>query len=342
MSNIIVLFKRFAHRLRKDRLDTVLIALLAISVVGMLGISFFEPQLSFVDAAWWTLVTITTVGYGDIYPATVGGRIVGVFLMLFGIGFLGMLTATLASTFVEDRRREGKGMQPISSTRHFVVCGWNYKAREIIEEIQADEKARDTPIVLIADIPEKPLETEQVQFVSGVVSPETLEKANAKDAQVAIVLADESVEAHTRDARTILDTLTIKTTYPDLYTCVELVDQKNIAHCKMAKADEIIVTGAMSTNLLVQGALDHGITQLISELVSNRFGSAMYKIAAPQASAGLSFVDALTTLKKDHNLILVAVESHKQEKFLANPPNDYIIDTEDQLIVIGQERPASG
>ena len=55
------------------------------------------------------------------------------------------------------------------------------------------------------------MDGEQVQFVSGVVSPETLARANAQEAEVAIVLADEQGEVHTRDAKTILDTLTIKT-----------------------------------------------------------------------------------------------------------------------------------
>ena len=339
MPNILLLFKRFAYLLRKDRLDKVLLALLLISVAGTLGISFFEPTLSFLDAAWWTIVTITTVGYGDIYPLSSGGRVVGVFLMLFGIGFLGMLTATLASTFIEQRRQEGKGMKPVSVKHHFVICGWNYKAKEILEELRADEKARDCPVVLIADLPEKPLEEDNVYFVSGVVSRETLEMANTQEAQVAIVLADENVEVHTRDAKTILDTLTIKTTYPHLYTCVELVDRKNMDHCKMAKADEIIVTGALSTNLLVQAALDHGVTEVISELVSNRYGHALYKIAVPQACVGRPFLDVFTQLKTDQNLIVVAVGSHKEGKFLANPPNSYIIDTQDQLVVIGQQRP---
>ena len=295
-----------------------------------------------VDAVWWTLVTITTVGYGDIYPTSLGGRIVGIFLMLFGIGFLGMLTATLASTFVENRRQEGKGMKSISSTGHFVLCGWNYKTREIIEEIRADEKARTRSIVLIADLPENPLDGEQVQFVSGVVSPETLARANAQEAKVAIVLADEQGEVHTRDAKTILDTLTIKTTYPSLHTCVELLDQQNIAHGKRAKADEIIVTGALSTNLLVQAALNRGVPLLVTELVSNRFGSALYTIPVPHACVGHAFVDALTELKREQNLLLVAVESRAQARFLANPPIDYIISAEDQLIVIGQERPDQG
>lgn len=342
MPTILVLLRRFAHQMRKEHLDIVLFVLVAISVTGMMGISFFEPQFSALDALWWTLVTITTVGYGDIYPTSLGGRIVGIFLMLFGIGFLGMLTATLASTFVENRRQEGKGMKALSSTGHIVLCGWNYKAKEIIEEVRADEKTKSRSIVLIADLPENPLDGEQVQFVSGVVSPETLTRANAQEAEVTIVLADEQGEVHTRDAKTILDTLTIKTTCPNLYTCIELLDQQNIAYGKRAKADEIIVTGAMSTNLLVQAALNRGVPLLINELVSNRFGSALYTIPVPQSCVDHPFVDALTELKREQNILLVAVESQEQARFLANPPSDYIIQAEDQLIVIGQERPDQG
>ena len=52
------------------------------------------------DGVWWAVVTVTTVGYGDAYPTTVQGRLIGIVLMLVGIGFLSLLTAAVASRFV--------------------------------------------------------------------------------------------------------------------------------------------------------------------------------------------------------------------------------------------------
>jgi voltage-gated potassium channel len=53
------------------------------------------------DGVWWAVVTVTTVGYGDLYPKDVEGRLIGIVLMLVGIGFLSVLTATVASRFIQ-------------------------------------------------------------------------------------------------------------------------------------------------------------------------------------------------------------------------------------------------
>jgi voltage-gated potassium channel len=54
------------------------------------------------DGVWWAVVTVTTVGYGDLYPKTVEGRVVGIAVMLVGIGFLSIFTAAIASRFVRE------------------------------------------------------------------------------------------------------------------------------------------------------------------------------------------------------------------------------------------------
>jgi voltage-gated potassium channel len=58
------------------------------------------------DALWWSYVTITTVGYGDKFPVTTGGRIIGVLLMTGGVGLFGTFTAFVSSWFLADKKKE--------------------------------------------------------------------------------------------------------------------------------------------------------------------------------------------------------------------------------------------
>ncbi len=310
-----------------------------ILIFGAFGLNYFENTPSLMDALWWSFVTITTVGYGDVTPTTIGGRATGVIVMVFGIGLLGMFTATVASIFVEGKLKEGKGLKAVTVTDHFIVCGWNYKAEEIVEELRADLKMKERPIVLIADLSEQPIEAENVYFVAGLVTEESLKKANISEAAVVLIISDERLDSHSSDAKVVFNTLTVRSFHPDIYICAEITDVKSTQHCKMAGANEIVVIGALSSNLLVQAALDHGITHMISELISNKTGSNLYKMMPPEDLIGRPFIDALTELKRDHNAIALAIESKDENRFISNPSMSYAVQEDDLFVVISEERP---
>lgn len=338
-SRLYFFLKNLIARIRHEKIFRILLITCIVILLGSAGFVFFERGVKFADALWWSVVTLTTVGYGDISPATLGGRIVGMGIMVIGIGFLGILTAGIATVFLEEKILENKGMKPTDVNDHFIICGWNFRGNEIIAELRGDPKCGELPIVIIADLPENPLNDPDVHFIRGEVSSEILKKANLHAAQVVIVLSDDHLDAYARDAKAILNTLTVKNLNPSIYTCVELMEPGNVEHCQMAKADEIIVIGEISTNMLVQAALDHGVTRMISELVSNRYGKEIYKIGLPSRLADRNFFDVMCELKKDYDVLCIGVEDKAGRNLISNPPGDYRVGKDDQLIVIATERP---
>lgn len=111
MASILVLFRRLLSRadgfIKTNGLIYVLYITFVTMILGSIGIYYFELGKtvdSFGDALWWSFVTSTTVGYGDISPITAPGRIIAAILMLTGIGFIGMLTGTIATFFINMKK----------------------------------------------------------------------------------------------------------------------------------------------------------------------------------------------------------------------------------------------
>ena len=100
--------------LRHHSLFRVLIAAAATLFLGAWLVLLFEEHAKggnihdYSDALWWAIVTVTTVGYGDRFPVSGGGRAVAVILLLIGIGLIGVLTATVASVFVKEHTDANK------------------------------------------------------------------------------------------------------------------------------------------------------------------------------------------------------------------------------------------
>ncbi len=318
--------------LQKENLGKMLVLLMLMIIFSSAGIHYYE-KLSLPDSFWWSIVTLTTVGYGDISPSSPAGRMIGILLMFFGIGLLGMFTATVAGIIVERKLKEDKGMTSYNFTNHIIICGWNGRAAAVLNELRADPRTSTTPVILIAELEGKPLDDEFLFFIKGEVSEETLKKAALPEAKTAIILGDDNLSENARDAKVVLATLTVETVNPNVYTIVQLADANNVKHCERAKADEIIVGSEFGSRLLARAARDHGISKVLSELLSSRIGNDLVKIPLPQDLNDKSFLEIFTVMKKEYDNTVLAIQKN-DGTVVSNPDVNFKVPAGSYLIVI--------
>ncbi|WP_353929137.1 ion channel [Okeanomitos corallinicola TIOX110] len=330
-------YKQAWKFLQRENLDRVLLVITILVIFSSITYSIVENK-TIIDSVWWTIVTVTTVGYGDISPVTLPGRLVAIVNMIVGIGVLAILSASLASFLVSKKIKEDLGMSAYKFENHIIVCEWNYRAEVIIKEFRQDSDFKEAPIILIADIDRKPIEDENLYFIKGKVSDETLIRANINKAKTAIILGDDKLEHNARDATTILSTLIVESLASSVYTIVELMNAAYIDTCKKAHADEIIVSSHISSMLISQAAINHGITYVISDLLSFQDGAnKLYKVPVPRSKIGMPFIEAFVHIKQTYQSTVVALQKGLQGEVMCNPSNQYKLNNQDYLIIVATE-----
>src|SRR4051812_24962679 len=116
------ILQAFADRRAESAAYFVALAAILVMLIGSSLIAYIEPAApgsnikTGGDAFWWAFVTITTVGYGDRYPVTGGGRLVGMITMAVGIGIFGVLTSFLAQAFLKSPGRRFRTRRGVSTS----------------------------------------------------------------------------------------------------------------------------------------------------------------------------------------------------------------------------------
>lgn len=236
---------------------------------------------SFFDAFWYTLVTITTVGYGDITPESVGGRLAGIFLLIGGVAIFGGFSGKFASILFGQQLKKDRGLIQLTKMKnHFLICGWKAGYEKILEGVlEANPEIPVEQIVLINTVPSQEMDRikadkrfHNMNYLCGDFSDEeTLLRANIKNAERALVLSDSSDNFSPLevDSRTVLAVLTMKNLNPRMYTAAELIDAKFEKHLAIAHCDEIILSTDYERNLVVQASSGMGLSHVLRELISN-------------------------------------------------------------------------
>lgn len=122
-------------------------ALYASICIIFVGSGFFSivENISYEDSIWWSIVTMTTVGYGDIVPKTNWGKVIASITMLFGIGFIGILTSTITNYF-KDKKTKNKIKKTTPHTHEDEITHLNNKIDDLtrlVEELsdKLDDKS---------------------------------------------------------------------------------------------------------------------------------------------------------------------------------------------------------
>lgn len=327
----------FLFLLRENLIELLAVVVFLVLSSGVL-IALLEPDISFGSGIWWSIVTLTTVGYGDISPATAGGKVLASIIMFFGIGLLGTFSASFAAILIDRKIRKNRGMCSSAAENHIIICEWNHRAKAILKELRADPRTQKISVVLLADIEEKPVDDPDLIFIRGSADEETLKKANLEKAGTVIVLGDDSMEPGVRDAKVVLTALTVESMHRNVYSIVELADKSNEQHCLRANADEIIIGSELSSHLIASAASDHGISRIVSELLSSRYGHELYSMPVPQEMVGTRFLDLFINMKTDRDITVFGIQKGRGGTFFPNPAADYPVAENDLLMVIAKDR----
>jgi voltage-gated potassium channel len=118
-----------------------------ITIIGSFAIYYLEKDTSttiksYADALWWSIVTVTTVGYGDISPSTAAGRVIAAILMLSGIGFLSMLTSTVSTYFITKSNDKNICKSKNETTSVLDISELSEEKRKLIVEYYEFIKSR--------------------------------------------------------------------------------------------------------------------------------------------------------------------------------------------------------
>lgn len=255
------------RRFLASNLATTLALVFLILMVASVGFYYLElrdnPDRTLFDAVWWAVVTVSTVGYGDIVPVTVPGRLIGMCIMGSGIGIMAALTGNLASVLIQRHNRKQQGLLPVKTSGHALLLGFNVHAPNLIRTLaEAIPPHRGPSVVVVADIAPEAFTAatvdldleERLAFCRGNPAQEAvLGRASPQAARAAYILSDDGAKAEDADQQNLLTALTFRGLAPKVPLYAEARLETNRKHLTRAGVDVTLIRGELTGRAL--GAL---------------------------------------------------------------------------------------
>lgn len=316
--------------LRQFQLSLFLLLLLLAG--GTLGYVWLE-SMDWVDGLYMTIITLTTVGFGEVQPLSYGGRIFTMGLILLGVGTLAWAVRNAAEVVVGQRlwisvrqRRMEDTLNSLSN--HYIVCGYGRMGRQITRDLLA----RDEPFAVVdmsPKIAEELLEVGIPHVTGDATQDEVLHAAGIERAQGLVAALD-------TDADNVLAVLTARGLNPNLIIVARTATEEAESKLRRAGADRVVSPYIIGGHRLALGLLRPTVHDFLNHIF--HFGGDLnmdvgqVKVGRESHLAGQTLAGC--DLRRVWNLNVLAIQRPDGE-FITSPDGNHTIMAGETLIVIG-------
>ena len=242
---------------------------------------FGEKEPNWVDTFfhtfWWSIVTFTTVGYGDVSPVTHLGKFLTIIIMLLNFGVVTLLGGAVASVLVAQRLTGDDTLDENKFDGHLVIAGWNKTVPSVLNLIESNKDS--TSVVILVNEMDKEVIQRAItgyerlditHIPENFTHESVLRKAFLDKAGTFMILPDSSgllPHEEPDEDKTVLTCLTAKSISESCNVVAHVLDVENVSHLQRANANEIVIPDEHVPHLLAKHVTDPGVPQFFDDLI---------------------------------------------------------------------------
>ena len=308
------------------------LALTLVFILGIFGYMRVEGW-SFFDSLYQVVITLSTVGFQEVYPLSRNGRIVTMLLIVSGVGSFAYLVGSFTQVLVEGRLQQYLGrrrMQKIIDglAEHVIICGYGRIGSIVAHEILAE----NVSAVIVESNPDviRLLEEQGIPYVAGDATADEVLLA------AGLLRARTLVAALTQEAANVYVTLTARQLAPGIRIVARADAQGHTQRLQRAGADQVLVPHLYGGVRMAQSVLRPTVTSFLE--LADRSGEFDLQMEELQVRETSEIVDQNlieARIRPRFNLIVIAVKKASGE-MIFNPQPQAVLEAGDTMILVGQ------